>query len=128
MKYFKTFEEFSGLSPTGIDDVGGEVLPKYNPKIRKEINDYLDGLTPNNKLNIFKWLKWEEPDLEDSDFDEKFEKARKKIVEYFESNPNIKIDSIDIEKFYIPGKSGSVIPRTNNIGGTQRTNNFKLGQ
>jgi hypothetical protein len=128
MKYFKTFEEFSSMSPTGVDDAGGEVLPKFNPKIRKEVSDFIDNLSPSRKLLIFKWLGEEEPTLKDEDFDEKFEKAKEKLVEFFESNPNIQISGIDPERFTVPTKGGDGISRTNNIGGTSHTNSFRIGE
>ena len=128
MKYFKTFEEFQGMSSTGVDDTGGEVLPKYNPKIRKEVVDFLDNLSPNNKPLVFKWLRMEEPSLKDEDFDEKFEYAKKRLVSFFEENPNISVSGIDIETFTIPGKGGDGVVRTNNIGGTSHTQSFRIGE
>ena len=115
MKYFKTFEEFQGMSPTGVDDYDGEVLPKYNPKIRQQVTDFLGNMSPNNKLLVFKWLSMEEPSLDDKEFDEKFEIAKNKLIDYFEENPNISIGGIDIEGFTIPSKSGDGIPRVQNI-------------
>jgi hypothetical protein len=116
------------MSPTGVDDAGGEVLPKFNPKIRKEVSDFIDNLSPSRKLLIFKWLGEEEPTLKDEDFDEKFEKAKEKLVEFFESNPNIQISGIDPERFTVPTKGGDGISRTNNIGGTSHTNSFRIGE
>ena len=81
MKYFRTFEEFQNMNPTGVDDSGGEVVPKFNPKIRKDVIDFLDDLSPSNRPLVFKWLRMEEPSISDPDFDEKFEKAKKILVE-----------------------------------------------
>ena len=128
MKYFKTFEEFQGMSSTGVDDTGGEVLPKYNPKIRQEVTNFLDDLTPSNKPLVFKWLRMEEPSLKDEEFDEKFEYAKKRLINFFEENPNISVSGIDIETFTIPGKGGDGVVRTNNIGGTSHTQSFRIGE
>jgi hypothetical protein len=128
MKYFKTFEEFQGMSTTGVDDAGGEVLPKYNPKIQQEVSDFLDNMTPNNKPLVFKWLRMEEPSLNDEEFDDKFEIAKKKLIDFFQENPNISISGIDIETFTMPGKRGDGISRTNNIGGTSHTASFRVGE
>ena len=128
MKYFKTFEEFQGMSSTGVDDTGGEVLPKYNPKIRQEVTNFLDDLTPSNKPLVFKWLRMEEPSLKDEEFDEKFEIAKKRLINFFEENPNISVSGIDIETFTIPGKRGDGVVRTNNIGGTSHTQSFRIGE
>lgn len=128
MKYFKTFEEFQGMNSTGVDDTGGEVVPKYNPKIRQEVTDFLDNLSPNNRPLIFKWLGMESPNVGDESFDDKFEYAKKRLVKFFEENPNISIGSIDMESFTIPGKSGDGIPRVQNIGGTSHTNSFRIGE
>jgi hypothetical protein len=128
MKYFKTFEEFQGMSSTGVDDAGGEVLPKYNPKIQQEVSDFLDNMTPNNKPLVFKWLRMEEPSLNDEEFDDKFEIAKKKLVDFFQENPNISIGGIDIETFKMPGKGGDGVPRLQNIGGTSHTASFRVGE
>jgi hypothetical protein len=128
MKYFKTFEEFQTMSSTGVDDAGGEVVPKYNPKIRKDVVDFLDNLSPSNRPLVFKWLRMEEPSISDPEFDEKFEYAKKRLVSFFEENPNITIDGIDIESFTIPAKGGDGIPRVQNIGGTSHANSIRIGE
>jgi hypothetical protein len=128
MKYFKTFEEFQGMSSTGVDDNGGEVVPKYNPKIRKEVSDFIDDLTPNNRPLVFKWLGMEEPSLNDEDFDKHFEIAKNKLVKFFEENPNISISGIDVETFSVPSKRGDGVVRTNNIGGTSHTQSIRIGE
>jgi hypothetical protein len=128
MKYFKTFEEFQGMSSTGVDDAGGEVLPKYNPKIQQEVTDFLDNMTPNNKPLVFKWLRMEEPSLNDEEFDDKFEIAKKKLIDFFQENPNISIGGIDIETFTIPGKGGDGVPRLQNIGGSSHANSIRVGE
>lgn len=125
MKYIKQFDSFS---PTGIDDIGSEVLPKYNPKRKKEAVDFIEDLSPSNRPLVFKWLGMEEPSLNDPDFDSKFDVAKEKLVNYFESNPNIQISSIDIERFTLPGKNSNRIPKVTNIGGTSHTNSFRIGQ
>ena len=128
MKYFKTFEEFQGMNSTGVDDSGGEVVPKYNPKIRQEVTDFLDNMSPNNKPLVFKWLRMEEPSLNDEEFDEKFEIAKKKLINFFEENPNITVGNIDIETFTIPSKSGDGIPRVQNIGGSSHAGSIRIGE
>ena len=128
MKYFKTFEEFQGMSSTGVDDAGGEVLPKYNPKIQQEVTDFLDNMTPNNKPLVFKWLGMEEPSLNDEEFDDKFEVAKKKLIDFFQENPNISIGGIDIETFTMPGKRGDGVPRLQNIGGSSHANSMRIGE
>ena len=128
MKYFKTFEEFQGMSSTGVDDAGGEVLPKYNPKIQQEVTDFLDNMTPNNKPLVFKWLRMEEPSLNDEEFDDKFEVAKKKLIDFFQENPNISIGGIDIETFTIPGKGGDGVPRLQNIGGSSHAGSIRIGE
>jgi hypothetical protein len=128
MKYFKTFEEFQGMSSTGVDDAGGEVLPKYNPKIQQEVTDFLDNMTPNNKPLVFKWLRMEEPSLNDEEFDDKFEIAKKKLIDFFQENPNISISGIDIETFTMPGKRGDGIPRVQNIGGSSHAGSIRVGE
>jgi len=128
MKYFKTFEEFQGMSSTGVDDAGGEVLPKYNPKIRQEVTDFLDNMTPNNKPLVFKWLRMEEPSLNDEEFDEKFEIAKKKLADFFQENPNISVGGIDIETFTMPGKGGDGVPRLQNIGGSSHAGSIRIGE
>jgi hypothetical protein len=128
MKYFKTFEEFQGMSSTGVDDAGGEVLPKYNPKIQQEVTDFLDNMTPNNKPLVFKWLGMEEPSLNDEEFDDRFEIAKKKLIDFFQENPNISIGGIDIETFTMPGKRGDGVPRLQNIGGSSHTNSMRIGE
>jgi hypothetical protein len=116
------------MNPTGVDDSGSEVVPKFNPKIRKDVIDFLDDLSPSNRPLVFKWLRMEEPSISDPDFDEKFEKAKKILVEFFEENPNVNISTIDMEKFTIPNKGGDGIPRVQNIGGTSHTQSFRIGQ
>ena len=128
MKYFKTFEEFQGMNSTGVDDSGGEVVPKYNPKIRQEVTDFLDNMSPNNKPLVFKWLRMEEPSLNDEEFDEKFEIAKKKLINFFEENPNITVGNIDIETFTIPSKGGDGIPRVQNIGGSSHAGSIRIGE
>jgi len=128
MKYFKTFEEFQGMSSTGVDDAGGEVLPKYNPKIRQEVTDFLDNMTPNNKPLVFKWLRMEEPSLNDEEFDEKFEIAKKKLADFFQENPNISVGGIDIETFTMTGKGGDGVPRLQNIGGSSHAGSIRIGE
>lgn len=128
MKYFKRFEEFQSMSSTGVDDTGGEVVPRFNPKIRKEVIDFLDDLSPSNRPLVFKWLRMEEPSISDTDFDEKFEYAKKRLVKFFEDNPNISVGSIDIESFTIPSKGGDGIPRVQNIGGSSHANSIRVGE
>ena len=117
MKYLKQFETFSN---TGVDDTGSEVLPKYNPKIRQDVVNFLDDLSPNNRPLVFKWLGLEEPSVTDPDFDEKFDNIKDQVIDFFESNPNIQVSSIDVDKFTIPKRGGDGIPRVQNIGGVGR--------
>lgn len=125
MKFLKTFEKFHS---TGLEDGQDQEFPKYNPKLRKQVTDFVDDLTPNNKLLVFKVLRMEEPSLNDEDFDEQFEVAKKKFIEYFESNPQLSIDLIDLETFTIPQKGGDGVPRVQNIGGSSHTSSFRIGQ
>ena len=115
MKFIKKFESFH---ETGVDDVGGEKVPKHNPKIQKIVTDYIDDLSPNNKFKLFKWFGMDEPSP--SEFDENFDKVKKSIINFFESNPNLNISEIDIDKFSIPRRNGDGIPRVQNIGGLHR--------
>jgi len=70
----------------------------------------------------------EEPSLKDEEFDEKFEYAKKRLISFFEENPNISVSSVDTETFTIPGKGGDGVVRTNNIGGTSHTQSFRIGE
>jgi hypothetical protein len=125
MKYIKKFESFN---PSGVDDGPSEGIPSYNPKIRKEVVDFVDDLSPNRKLLIFKWFGMDEPSLDDEDFDNKIEKAKEILIKYFEMNPNKSINTIDMDNFKIPYKMGDGIPRVQNIGGSSHTNSFRIGQ
>jgi hypothetical protein len=118
MKYLKKFEMFSD---TGIDDSGSEVVPKYNPKIRGEVVKFLDELSPSNRPKVFKWVRKESPKMNDPKFDEEFENVKKIVIDYFESNPNVKIPTIDdMDNFIIPKKMGDGVSRVQNIGGVGR--------
>jgi hypothetical protein len=125
MKYLKKFEKFHS---TGLEDGKDEESPKYNPKIRKQVTDFVDDLTPNNRLLVFKTLGMDEPSLNDEEFDNQFEIAKKKFIDYFESNPQLSVDLINLDTFTIPNKGGDGIPRVQNIGGSSQANSFRIGQ
>ena len=125
MKYLKKFEKFHS---TGLEDGQDQEYPEYNPKLRKEVGDFVDDLTPNNRLLVFKVLGMEEPSLNDEDFDNQFDKAKEKFINYFQSNPQLSVSHIDLETFKIPSKGGDGIPRVQNIGGSSHTNSFRIGQ
>jgi len=124
MKFLKTFEKFHS---TGLEDGKDEELPTYNPKVQKEASDYVDDLPPNRKMLLFSIVGMEEPEVSDKDFDDKFEIAKKKFVNYFQSNPQLSVGLIDIENFEIPKKGGDGVPRVQSIGGSSQTNSFRVG-
>jgi hypothetical protein len=125
MKFIKKFEMFHS---TGLDDGKDHVVPKYNPKVRKEVSDFLDDLPPSGKIQVLRSIGIKEEISDDGEFEKQFEIAKKKFIDFFENNTNLSIQSIDLEKFTIPGKSGDGIPRVQNIGGTSQTNSFRIGQ
>ncbi len=124
MKIIKKFESFHN---TGVDE-GGEVVPKINPKRKQEAINFIDGLSPTNRPLAFKWLGKKSPKLSDPNFDSEFEKIKSQLVDYFLSNPNIRIGDIDIEKFTLPKKGGDGVARVQNIGNSSQTNSFRIGQ
>lgn len=125
MKFLKKFEMFHS---TGLDDGKDHVVPKYNPKIRKEVSDFLDDLPESGRIQVLKSVGIEANTKEEGEFEKQFELAKKKFIDFFENNTNLSIQSIDLEKFTIPGKGGDGIPRVQNIGGTSQTNSFRIGQ
>jgi hypothetical protein len=70
----------------------------------------------------------EEPSLNDEEFDDKFEVAKKKLIDFFQENPNISIGGIDIETFTMPSKGGDGVPRLQNIGGSSHAGSIRVGE
>lgn len=125
MKFLETFEKFHA---TGLDDGKDHVVPKYNPKVRKEVSDFLDDLPPSGKIQVLRSIGIKEEIEDEGEFEKQFEIAKKKFIDFFETNTNLSIQSIDLEKFTIPGRGGDGVARVQNIGGTSQTNSFRIGQ
>lgn len=125
MKFLKYFENFHS---SGVDDGKDNVVPKYNPKIRKEVSDFLDDLPPNSKILVLRSIGIKEDISDDGEFEKQFELAKKRFIDFFESNTNLSIQTIDLEKFTLPKQVGDGVTRVQNIGGASQTNSFRVGQ
>jgi hypothetical protein len=108
---------FESLNSTGIDDIGSEVVPKYNPASIKQTTDFLDNIDASKQHLVFSFLKMKVPSQDD--FDQYWEEAKKEFIDYFLENPNLTVHDIDIETFTIPRKGSYSLPKLQNIGSTK---------
>lgn len=116
MIYIKTYEDFTDPYQEEAKE------PDWNPSKLIDAKSFVEEALNKDGLGyILKCLGYKMPkDLTGEELDEEIEKIRVQAIKYFMKNPN---QIIKVPEFgFFPYKGGSVVPKTNNIGGIAREN------
>ncbi len=126
MRKLKKYENF--ITDLNRDSSALDYVPRHNPVVNQEAQEFVDSLMHNNYEILFKVAGVEMPkDLDSNDMDPLFDDVREKAIKYFIKNPELigKEDMV-VKQFKVNGGDG--IPRMSNIGGTSHANSIRIGE
>lgn len=130
MRKIMTYETFVNGGNSFVNDDNRDqtdFLPSYNPVNKVAAQDYVQNLSPTDKLKLYKNLDIEEQEEIDSDnMDDEYDEMEDEAIDRLSRDPYQVGPEPQVKGMKVNGGDGVV--RNQRIGGSSFANSLKVGE
>lgn len=130
MKKIMTYETFVNGGNAFVNDDNRDqtdFLPSYNPVNKVAAQDYVQNLSPTDKLKLYKNLDIEEQEEIDSDnMDDEYDEMEDEAIDKLARDPYQVGVQPQVKQMKVNGGDGVV--RNQRIGGSSFANSLRVGE